>query len=115
VERPEVVKQNTKIVCPACHSIIGEFTKDAQWGSILSEKNILIYGMKIEKGTEMLCPKCRFPYGVDISMMSTEFAIIHTENGWMLNPFPELLTDEFITNQVKMFVKGKEQSNYKSY
>jgi len=115
MEKLEVVKQNTKIVCPACHSIIGEFTKDVQWGSILSEKNILIYGMKIEKGMQMLCPKCGFPYGVDVSMMDTEFSIIHTENGWMLNPFPELLSDEFITNQVKIFVKGKEQSNYKSY
>ncbi|RLJ03201.1 MAG: hypothetical protein DRP11_01410 [Candidatus Aenigmatarchaeota archaeon] len=83
--KPTKIEKGTKIVCPLCKSVIGEFLRDLHSGEIITENHIKIYGVEVKKGDEMRCPKCKFPYAVVLPIG----AVIHTEHGWTPQVYPE--------------------------
>ena len=80
-----MIRKGTKIVCPLCRRIIGEFTRDIKKGDVLGAENIAIYGRQVRNGEPMICPHCGFPFCVE----TTIGAVIHTEYGWI----PECVND----------------------
>jgi len=55
--KPTKIEKGTKIVCPLCKSVIGEFLRDLHSGEIITENHIKIYGVEVKKGDEMRCPR----------------------------------------------------------
>jgi len=104
----EGIKKGTKIVCPNCRVVVGEFLKDVRGGKVITEESIIIYGVKLKKGMETLCPRCGFPLGVDVHLFGDEFSLIHTEYGWRINPVPILLSDEYIMKEIKKMLKERK-------
>ena len=88
-----VIKRGTKIVCPLCKKVIGEFVRDVESGELLGTSNIVIYGRELKSGDEMKCPHCGFPYCVDVQIGSIIGAVVHTEHGWV----PESLNNIVMT------------------
>jgi len=78
-----VVRRGTRIVCPLCRKVIGEFVRDVESGELLGTSNIVIYGREVKRGDEMRCPHCGFPYCVDVKIGNTIGAVVHTERGWL--------------------------------
>jgi len=99
-EKGIVIRRGTKIVCPLCKRVIGEFIKDVKEEDTLNAKNIRIYGREVKNGEPMTCPYCGFPYCMD----SVIGSFIHTEKGWM----PPLFPDHFIMTSIMEFLTRKK-------
>jgi DNA-directed RNA polymerase subunit RPC12/RpoP len=78
VEVPRIEK-GTKIVCPKCKAVIGEFKRTVRGGEVLKTEDINFFIGNFKDGDYADCPKCGFPYGVELAVGG----VIHTEKGWL--------------------------------
>jgi len=78
IELPRIEK-GTKIVCPKCKAIIGEFKKTVRGGEILKAEDMEFFMGDFKDGDYADCPECGFPYAVELVVG----AVIHTEKGWL--------------------------------
>ena len=92
-----VIKKGTKIVCPLCDTEIGEVAKNINYGEILSSKNLTIYEAELKDRQLMLCPKCGFPYCVELDIG----AVISTEHGWLPIKIPRVTLLPYIVCYLK--------------
>jgi predicted RNA-binding Zn-ribbon protein involved in translation (DUF1610 family) len=83
IELPRIGK-GTKIVCPKCGAIIGEFKRRVKGGELLKVEDINFFMGNFKSGDPADCPKCGFPYAVVLNFG----AVIHTEKGWLPTGIP---------------------------
>jgi len=91
--RGVLIPKGKRIVCPLCRTIIGEVIKDLHWGGTITSDSIKLYDKELKSGDEMLCPKCNFPFSVDILVFGKRCAFMHTEDGFIPDfyPFEEVM------------------------
>jgi len=114
----EAIARGTKIVCPLCESIIGEFEKDLHSREIIGVEHIRLYDAELHEGDEMLCPKCGFPFCVDTHPFAAlVFVEEETEKGakryWMPFEFPNQLVLPYIIRYLKKI--GRWRSEWDKY
>jgi DNA-directed RNA polymerase subunit RPC12/RpoP len=83
IELPRIEK-GTKIVCPKCKAMIGEFKRTVRGGELLKTEDINFFIGNFKEGDYADCPKCGFPYAVELA----KGAVIHTEKGWLPTGIP---------------------------
>lgn len=106
IEIPKIEK-GTKIICPKCEVLIGEFKRTVRGGEVLKTEDINFFIGNFKEGDYADCPKCGFPYGVELAVG----AVIHTEKGWLPMGIPTKALIPAIERFLKKLKKkeGKEK------
>jgi predicted RNA-binding Zn-ribbon protein involved in translation (DUF1610 family) len=91
------IEKGTKIVCPRCGAIIGEFKRTVRGGEVMKVDDITFYVGNFKDGDCADCPKCGFPYAVEIRTG----VVIHTEKGW----FPSGIPTKALIPAIERFLK----------
>jgi predicted RNA-binding Zn-ribbon protein involved in translation (DUF1610 family) len=73
------IEKGTKIVCPKCGALIGEFKRTVRGGEVLRTEDINFFMGDFKDGDYADCPECGFPYAVELAIG----AVIHTGEGWL--------------------------------
>jgi predicted RNA-binding Zn-ribbon protein involved in translation (DUF1610 family) len=91
------IEKGTKIICPKCKVLIGEFKRTVRGGEILMAEDINFFVGNFKNGDYFDCPKCGFPFGVEIAAGG----VIHTERGWL----PMGIPTEVLIPEIESFLK----------
>jgi predicted RNA-binding Zn-ribbon protein involved in translation (DUF1610 family) len=78
MEIPKIEK-GTKVVCPKCGALIGEFKRTMRGGEVVKADDVEFYIGNFKDGDYADCPRCGFPYAVELAVG----AVVHTEKGWL--------------------------------
>jgi DNA-directed RNA polymerase subunit RPC12/RpoP len=73
------LEKGTKIVCPKCKVLIGEFKRTVRGGEVLMAEDINFFVGNFKNGDYLECPKCGFLFGVEI----VTGGVIYTDKGWL--------------------------------
>lgn len=72
------VKPGTKVTCPKCRMVVGEFLREPKVGDIIDFSLIQPLNHEPPDRSPMICFKCGEPYGVH----TNGYFQLHTEYGW---------------------------------
>jgi len=103
------IEKGTKVVCPLCRRVVGEFARDLRRGEVITPEHIALAKGEAREGEEMLCPHCGFPFSV-VTAIGT---LIHTERGWEPFGFPTNLLMPELINYLKQ--KGRWRREWDEY
>jgi predicted RNA-binding Zn-ribbon protein involved in translation (DUF1610 family) len=95
------VEKGTKLVCPKCKTVIGEFKRAMRGGEVIRAEDVNFFVGDFKDGDEMVCPRCGFPYSVTIELG----ALVHTEKGWLPIPVPT----EVLMPTIKRYLREREK------
>jgi DNA-directed RNA polymerase subunit RPC12/RpoP len=98
------IEEGTKIICPKCKVLIGEFKRRIRGGEILKVEDINFFIGNFKNGDYADCPKCGFPFIVILTIGG----VVHTEKGWLPIGIPtEVLIPEIdaFLKKLKKYVK----------
>jgi len=104
VEIPKI-KKRTKIICPKCGVLIGEFKRTVKGGEVLKTEDINFFMGNFKDGDCADCPKCGFPYAVELTIGG----VIHTEKGWLPMGIPTKALIPAIERFLKRVKKRKKR------
>jgi DNA-directed RNA polymerase subunit RPC12/RpoP len=105
IELPKI-EEGTKIVCPKCKVLIGEFKRTVRGGEILKAEDINFFIGNFKNGDYADCPKCGFPFMVIL----IGGGVVHTEKGWL----PMGIPTETLIPEIESFLKKLKKKENKS-
>jgi DNA-directed RNA polymerase subunit RPC12/RpoP len=95
------IEEGTKIICPKCKVLIGEFKRKVRGGEVLKVEDINFFIGDFKNGDYAICPKCGFPFMVILTIGG----VIHTEKGWL----PIGIPTEILTSKIESYLKKKNR------
>jgi DNA-directed RNA polymerase subunit RPC12/RpoP len=100
IELPQVEK-GTKIICPKCGVLIGEFKRTIRGGEIVKAEDIEFFMGNFKNGDYADCPRCGFPFMVELVAGGQ----VSTEKGWL----PLGIPTKALIPSIERFLKRKKK------